>query len=636
MSEQKWRFAASNYSDDNGSSLPGFETFKKDPTASLARETCQNTMDAAREGTASLPVSVEFQEFSIPASTIPGYQQLCDQLALCLQKNKDSSETKKDVLAMISALGQSEIRCLRVSDYNTTGLTGIESNDSGDRWYSLIHKIGSSSKGRGKLGSKGVGKYASFVVSSFRTVIYSSYNQNQERGWEGVGRLPAAMIPGSEDWTQGSGFFSDSEKNKAIKDTFEIGGAARREGTNYGTDIYILGFDSSSDWRDEVLCKILDSFLVAIFRGSFTLNIGGIVVDKNSLGTVLAGLRFNSDDVKKSILAQYELLSGNDSDVHVEPIEIGDGGSAKLYIKKYQKEGQDQATKQCVYVRFPWMKIKSVNCSALPCSALCVLDDGPLADHLREIENPEHIDWEYKREKDPDKQKAIKNAISELYKTVNNAIVAYLGSSQEGETDFGGASDFLPYENEPIDGNDKGQTADSASISEPVYSKDSDKNGYDSSDPGSSFQPAIGSEEEGGDDVSHPLGTNSGEGGENHPGSGLSGLGEGDDDVFARSSITGMRYHLVLVDKGLGLYRICFISKVDETDCDLTLSCLDDSGGKTPVSILRAKINGKDFLPQGNEIKGFSLYLGEKVRFEIAVDRKDLFAAEVKIYANRK
>ena len=59
MNEQiKWRFPAGNYSKKRGISSSEFETFKKDPFKSLAREILQNSIDAIDSD--EEPVRVEF------------------------------------------------------------------------------------------------------------------------------------------------------------------------------------------------------------------------------------------------------------------------------------------------------------------------------------------------------------------------------------------------------------------------------------------------------------------------------------------------------------------------------------------------------------------------------------------------
>lgn len=65
-----------------GVSESGIETFKGAPYGFLAREICQNSLDAKLDQ--SKPVTVEFQKIYVNNYTIPGYEQLKDDLERCL------------------------------------------------------------------------------------------------------------------------------------------------------------------------------------------------------------------------------------------------------------------------------------------------------------------------------------------------------------------------------------------------------------------------------------------------------------------------------------------------------------------------------------------------------------------------
>ena len=62
MSEKMWRFPDNNYTDEKGLDTSDMEIFKKDPIASLAREICQNSIDASY---GEKPVKVEFSLFPL-------------------------------------------------------------------------------------------------------------------------------------------------------------------------------------------------------------------------------------------------------------------------------------------------------------------------------------------------------------------------------------------------------------------------------------------------------------------------------------------------------------------------------------------------------------------------------------------
>ena len=61
--KENWRFAGNNYTEESGLDTADMETFKKDPIASLARETCQNSIDARRKS--EKKAVIEFQTFEI-------------------------------------------------------------------------------------------------------------------------------------------------------------------------------------------------------------------------------------------------------------------------------------------------------------------------------------------------------------------------------------------------------------------------------------------------------------------------------------------------------------------------------------------------------------------------------------------
>lgn len=62
MADQMWRFPDNNYTSENGLDTSDMEMFKKDPVSSLAREICQNSIDAAY---GEKPVRVEFKLFTV-------------------------------------------------------------------------------------------------------------------------------------------------------------------------------------------------------------------------------------------------------------------------------------------------------------------------------------------------------------------------------------------------------------------------------------------------------------------------------------------------------------------------------------------------------------------------------------------
>ena len=93
MDNYEWRFPANNFDVEKGLDTADMETFKKDPISSLAREICQNSIDARKDK--NLPVRVEFALFSVDSHQIPGLHRLKQEIESC-QKYWSHSESISD------------------------------------------------------------------------------------------------------------------------------------------------------------------------------------------------------------------------------------------------------------------------------------------------------------------------------------------------------------------------------------------------------------------------------------------------------------------------------------------------------------------------------------------------------------
>ena len=67
-----------------------------------------------------------------------------------------------------------------------------------------------------------------------------------EVGYEGICKLCSGKIPGSDQLTQGIGYYSSGDKNQPILSEFNLDPSHRRATNQYGTDIYIIGFKIQS------------------------------------------------------------------------------------------------------------------------------------------------------------------------------------------------------------------------------------------------------------------------------------------------------------------------------------------------------------------------------------------------------
>lgn len=137
MDELKWRFPVANHGEKKGISSGDAEAFRKFPYQAFAREILQNSIDARYSD--EEPTRVEFTSFEIKKEELPGYADLEAQVRRCkefYQYKKDYADAYDKIL---SVLEKDTIKCLRVSDYNTSGLVGVDSNDQkGNKFNALL------------------------------------------------------------------------------------------------------------------------------------------------------------------------------------------------------------------------------------------------------------------------------------------------------------------------------------------------------------------------------------------------------------------------------------------------------------------------------------------------------------------
>ena len=181
-----WRFPVSDGAELRGINASFDAKFRAARLRSLAREICQNSLDARNN--LDEPVRLDFQKFDLPRQEFPGAEQYDQLLVDCLsywkkrradKGVKDSNEIRALSLAK-KTLDQSMISVLRISDYNTTGV-----RPSKDEWDGLIRSSGLSFKPAGSNGSYGIGKAAPFACSDMLTVFYST-NSDEGRLSQGV------------------------------------------------------------------------------------------------------------------------------------------------------------------------------------------------------------------------------------------------------------------------------------------------------------------------------------------------------------------------------------------------------------------------------------------------------------------
>ncbi len=626
-----WRFPGNNYLQEQGIDTPDMETFAQDPIASLARESCQNSIDARIDGKTA---RIEFKTFDIMRSEIPEVDRIAEEIDSCMDYRKNNSKLYKTLDNMKNSLSNNLIHCIRVSDFNTVGLKGINNLDDSP-FYLLTRGTGISDKSGSKGGSKGIGKFASFVASSFNTVFYSTLNMDGEKGYLGICKLCSTRMKGTDEKTQGIGYFGLGNKNMPILEDLNLDKSFKRKTT--GTDIYILGFRKNNNWKKELITKILDSFMCAIYYGELEIIVDDLIINKNNLGELIENENYILKRNYNNIKSQYILLT--DPNVFKDTLEVENYGNVDIILKGFNKEESDLATNECVMIRYPYMKIKNLSrISNVPCSAMCIIGDNSLNSLLRDIENPQHTNWEVNRIDDDD----IKSELRHVLRTLNKAIMDYvyekLSTSEIKETDIEGASEYLPgIEDNNMGGGESSVIVETAKIVKKVKNKVKDKIGIKPDVYGNSLSPGLGDHEDDGEGSPMSNGYNNASGGDTHDSNSETGYDneDSDNEIMTLVQLSGMQYRLFVPDKNSGKIVISFESLYNEDNCELELKYLDDSNAKYDINISDGKINGDPVEIVNGKINNIKIEEGKKYKIELNTDIRELYTFEVKMYANR-
>lgn len=227
MNKLTWEFAPTGGGDVTGVNDPVTSIFRGrgDLSYHLARESIQNVIDAKVNNTLE-PARAHFSLLSLQPSNFPGFNELKEVLKSCRDadlKNKDSYETYSRLIEQISR--DRFVQVMKISDYNTTGLTGDDEDQNGN-YFSLMKAVGSTSKSGAAGGSWGLGKGAYFAASSFRTIFVSSVYDRNKMVFQGKARLRSFLKDGKI--MQGNGSFGLPEQ-KPIREKGLIPSFLNRE-----------------------------------------------------------------------------------------------------------------------------------------------------------------------------------------------------------------------------------------------------------------------------------------------------------------------------------------------------------------------------------------------------------------------
>lgn len=444
--KKQWYYGKNNNPDDLLCDEFLDSKFGIDSWTSFAREIIQNSLDA-KDTTLpnNIPVRIVFDlNRNLSINDIPGGTDIIDTLQRCIN-NTDQKRTKEKYEAGLTLLSREKIPCVKVSDYNTTGLkTGRD-----EAWGALIYDTGKSIKQRpGSAGSYGVGKKVPFIISDVNTVFYATYNET-DKLLEGKSILTDFKDSNNIRRTN-KGWYGlfDIDENDPRNCVHPIDATSDYDIHPYfkrldkkGTDVIIVGVDIKDKVdkiKELIVNAILENFFIAIRENKLEVIISGfelentIEINQRTFDNVLNKYYSQKIKFKKetSTLVTGNLINYRNA-LYQQPeiIDIPNKENSIGQVYLYFLLGNDKKKKYYSIVRSHGMKICDYQCTAdQPYSAVAYIKGKKLNEALSNLENAAHDDFITKDDSLDKKtvqlfklmKKSIDNRIKELSKIQPN------------------------------------------------------------------------------------------------------------------------------------------------------------------------------------------------------------------------
>lgn len=422
----------------------------------LAREICQNSLDAKNKDYPDSPVKVVFKLSYLDKNEYPvfsGYEEYVKQSVNYWQGNSLRTDKIDEFLCNIQeALKKDQIPILTISDYNTSGLNGVDAAD-GQRsfWKLLVDTEGISIKpDSNSAGSFGIGKNAPFAYSSLNMVFYNTLAQDGGRAFEGVTHLITSQreYNGTMRPTQPTGkylYLEDEFTGRPIKpdDNCKLARIPQFQRTEIGTDVSIIGFklDDYPDWEKATAVAILKNFILAIYDGKLEVVVESpeikYEINKAELEKLLFGLL--KDELQLKYTKQiYETVTKTVS----RKVTIAEKDDLSIYVRY-----DDGYTASLSRFRSTGMLINTTSESLPHYSIVIIVNDvgeSDLSKTLREAEPPQHTEW---KAKNITNNRELHNKAARYIRNINKAIQKVLDEFEKADiTDKmdAGIGNYLP------------------------------------------------------------------------------------------------------------------------------------------------------------------------------------------------
>jgi hypothetical protein len=626
----KWSFPSNNNGDINGISNSGVETFQGTPLKSLAREICQNSLDAALNGKT---VEVEFVPFALDVDEFPDADSLNKAFVSSYDFwSKQLSRKATDFFERaIKMMKSGSIPFLRISDFNTTGLLGSK-GEYNTPWCNLTKSSGSSDKAGTSGGSFGIGKFAPFACSEFRTVFYSTLDIQNATAFQGISRITSFRRKEDNEITIGVGYYG-AASNQPVHSQLNLDPDFRRGRKQTGTDIYVSGFRFySTDWKADVIASVLDGFLYAVYTENLIVHVDDIVINKETLPSLLTEYKTS---LCENADKYYTVLTSDETAWY--ETDFKNHGIVRLGLII-----QPEMHRKVAMIRKTGMKIMDRgNISGIiPFAGVMLIKGEKVNDFLRDLENPQHTKWEPERIEPKTKVPAAKAYVKELIDYIKDCLeeLKQEDTTDEIDPDVG---EYLPDESDEETDADRHREESLPdtikSFEKTVPLKKNSGSNITAEGDNAKVNDENGTiiEEENDSGTGHGNGGNS----SGYAGSGdRDGKGEGinpTDRIKSLSCIAATKVRVVCLNKDSGEYSVTFVPTESAVNGYLDLFLSAESQNYKASIITAMGLGQSNIQIKGNRISTLTFNANTPIRLKVVLDFDEYCSMEVKAYGNK-
>lgn len=619
-----WYFPDNKGGQDEGFENQGINQFKMSPYGKLAREIIQNSYDAKIKGE-DKKVKVEFKLVKMDKNRIPNLESIKESINASAEYFPESERLEKFRQVANEKFESDTIDVLKISDYNTTGLVGIEKRIN-SAWYGLIKSSGNSTKSGVSGGSYGSGKHAAFVFSYFRTILYGTYVEDEGYAFQGKSILCSHKKDGVVKSNIGYWGNITEDECKPIRNQETMDEFYRRNQT--GTDLYIIGAKlEKEEWVENIIYSVIENFWKLIIEDKLEVSIvndgKNINIDsKNIRALAQMGKEENAKIDEHDIFNAYKFIELNDSVEEVRYGSICNENDVELKIAKLPQYPE----KKILKMRDTEMKINIFSPRKRPVNFIGILiaKGEELNKQLRESEPQTHDAWNADNIEDEEDRRKVRDTIRKLDVWINEQIdsLSYVDDIEEFDAE---GLDFLNLEDDDSNGIEEMQRP-----FDEIVSKEEDEqeilavqkntnlpNGIDKT---SGEDPNIGGEGEGNQDRIR-------DGKEKKTGNGNNTTGSG--ETYHEIS---MKYVKTPYDSEKNIYRVIIRTIEDLENSEIHFLRCTDSGELEKINVKKAFLDGKELDVSGNTVKNINLREDEDTKIEVEFETKRKCIMEVRVY----